>query len=231
MFYYIYKITNITNQKYYIGAHKTTNIEDNYFGSGVGLKRAIKKYGKENFTKEIICFCEDENDMYFREKELVILNENSYNMTKGGKGGFSHIDSSGDNNIMRKSKEAREKVSIAIKKIRNDPSRKEQLDSISKKNLEKAVLKNTGKKRPEHSSLMKQKGQLKEKWANDKENMRDKLSSYFEVLSPDNMKYITNRLADFCKEHNLSYSTLWTTSKTNRTPKKGRSKGWICKKI
>lgn len=231
MFYYIYKITNNTNQKYYIGAHKTSNMEDNYFGSGVGLKRAIEKYGKENFTKEIICFCKDENDMYFREKELVTLNETSYNMTKGGKGGFSHIDSSGDNNVMRKSKEAREKVSIAMKKIRNDLSRKEQFDSISKKNLEKAVLKNTGKKRPDHSSLMKQKGQLKEKWATDKENMRDMLSSYFEVLSPDSIKYTTNRLEDFCKEHNLSYTTLWATSRTNRTPKKGRSKGWICKKI
>jgi hypothetical protein len=231
MFYYIYKITNITNQKYYIGAHKTSNMEDNYFGSGVGLKRAIEKYGKKNFTKEIICFCKDENDMYFQEKELVTLNENSYNMTKGGKGGFSHIDNSGDNNVMRKSYEARQKVSIAMKRIRNDPFKKEQFDSISKKNLEKAVLKNTGKKKPDHSSLMKQKGQLKEKWATDKENMRDILSSYFEVLSPDNIKYITNRLQDFCKEHNLSYTTLWKTSKTNRTPKKGRSKGWICKKI
>ena len=151
MFYYIYKITNIINQKYYIGAHKTSNIKDNYFGSGVGLKRAIKKYGKENFIKEIICFCEDENDMYSREKEIVTLNENSYNMTNGGKGGFSHIDGSGDNNVMRKSQEARKKVSIAMKRIRNDPLKKEQFDSISKKNLEKAILKNTGKKRPDIS--------------------------------------------------------------------------------
>jgi hypothetical protein len=231
MFYYIYKITNNANQKYYIGAHKTTNINDNYFGSGVALKRAIEKYGKENFTKEIICFCKTENDMYIKEKELVILNENSYNMTRESHGGFSHIDIFGDNNIMRKSKEAREKVSIKMKQIRNDPFKKNYLNSISKRNLEKAILKNTGKKRPEHSILMKQKGQLKEKWDKDKENMRNKLSSYFEVTSPDNIKYITNRLEDFCKENNLSYTTLWKTSKTNISPKKGKSKGWICKKI
>ena len=45
----IYKVTNLLNNKYYIGMHRTTNPNDGYLGSGVAIKKAIKKYGKEAF--------------------------------------------------------------------------------------------------------------------------------------------------------------------------------------
>jgi hypothetical protein len=53
MFYYIYKITNNTNQKYYIGMHKTSNLEDGYMGSGKLIKRAIQKHGQNGYLSEI----------------------------------------------------------------------------------------------------------------------------------------------------------------------------------
>jgi hypothetical protein len=93
MFYTIYKITNKINQKYYIGMHQTENVNDDYMGSGKLIKKAIKKYGIDNFTKEIIHIFDNEEDMKNKEKELVVINEMSYNLCEGGKGGFGYINS------------------------------------------------------------------------------------------------------------------------------------------
>ena len=92
MFYTIYKVLNKLSGKHYIGMHKTKNLNDGYMGSGKLIKRAIAKHGIENFTKEILYTYDNEQDMKNKERELVIVSEETYNLCEGGKGGFGYIN-------------------------------------------------------------------------------------------------------------------------------------------
>lgn len=92
MKYFIYKITNLINGKFYIGVHKTINWDDGYMGSGFYIQRAIKKYGVENFKKEVLCSCNSEKEMYNLEKlivnEKLVRSKKCYNLKMGGRGGW-----------------------------------------------------------------------------------------------------------------------------------------------
>ncbi len=96
MFYTVYKITNLINSKIYIGVHKTDNLSDRYMGSGNNIRRAIKKYGKENFKKEYLAIFENEIDMFKMESILVndefIKNKYSYNIKNGGLGSWKYVN-------------------------------------------------------------------------------------------------------------------------------------------
>ena len=71
MYYLIYKITNKLNNKIYIGAHKTKNKEDDYFGSGLLLERAVDKHSQQNFVKEILFELPTKEEMWQKEAEIV----------------------------------------------------------------------------------------------------------------------------------------------------------------
>lgn len=89
-YYTVYKITNLVNNKYYIGIHYTDDLLDNYMGSGVRLKESIKKYGVTNFEKKYIEIFDNPEDMVSLEEQLVTYKEvndrNCYNLVQGGKG-------------------------------------------------------------------------------------------------------------------------------------------------
>jgi len=87
----IYKTTNLINGKIYVGKH--TMDRDDYLGSGNLLKRAVKKYGSENFVRETLENCGDnlellnEREKYWIEKLNSTNLEIGYNIANGSVGG------------------------------------------------------------------------------------------------------------------------------------------------
>lgn len=92
MFYTVYKITNEIDGKIYIGAHKTSKLDDGYMGSGKYLKNAMNKHGEENFTKEILGTFDSKDQMFNEEVHLISKLNPDYNIQPGGEGGWDHIN-------------------------------------------------------------------------------------------------------------------------------------------
>lgn len=122
----IYLTTNLVNGKKYVG--RDANDRNWYLGSGVFLRQAIKKYGAENFKKEVLEVCESKLHMIEREKwwikHLNAVNDpNFYNMSykSGGMGiGDKHKETtkqkiSSSCKGLKLTIEQRQKLAIAAK--------------------------------------------------------------------------------------------------------------------
>ena len=84
----IYKTTNLINGKFYIGQDSGNNPK--YIGSGLLLTKAIKKYGRENFKKEVLEFCTNKEELNNKEKfwiSFLSATTIGYNIAEGGAGG------------------------------------------------------------------------------------------------------------------------------------------------
>jgi len=92
-YHIIYQTVNLVNDKIYIGAHSTDDPNDDYYGSGTNITRAIEKYGKHSFRKDILYIFETPEEMFLKEKEIVTLDfiqkSNVYNIVEGGYGGYN----------------------------------------------------------------------------------------------------------------------------------------------
>ena len=69
-YHYFYKITNTINNHFYYGVHNTDDLNDGYMGSGVRLHKAYKKYGVENFKKEILKFFDSAEEAFDYEESV-----------------------------------------------------------------------------------------------------------------------------------------------------------------
>ena len=167
----IYKTTNLINGKFYVGQDSNNNPE--YYGSGNLLKKAIKKYGKENFIKETLEDCSTEEELNEREKYWIKetrAQELGYNIAEGGQGGNTYTE------------ETRQRISKQFKGRRVDPKTIEK----AKKTREKRKQENPDayKMSEEHRKLMSEvhKGKVHpEEWRERQSEFMKNFSNY----SPD----------------------------------------------
>lgn len=164
----IYKTTNLINNKIYVGKRQISQskfIESNYLGSGSYIKKAINKYGKQNFIREILEVCKDKEHLKEREKfwikELNSRCHNGYNITEGGEDSdtLSHHPNkieigkkiSKIHKNKKQSKNHINKKNIALKKyFKNNPGVHSGKNNPmygkhhSKESIEKIINKNSG---------------------------------------------------------------------------------------
>jgi hypothetical protein len=105
----IYKITNLLNSKIYIG--KDVSSDPKYYGSGVIINNAIKKYGIENFLKEVIDTATSKKELSEKEKYWIshynsTNREIGYNISNGGDGGDTISNNPNRDSINRKVSES-----------------------------------------------------------------------------------------------------------------------------
>lgn len=110
----IYKTVNLLDGKVYIGKNSTSNV--NYLGSGRYFKNAIKKYGKENFKKEILEVCLtkeqlDEREIYWIHFYNSQNPDIGYNIQPGGEGGDTY-----SNLPFEQLEQIKHKISVGVKK-------------------------------------------------------------------------------------------------------------------
>lgn len=89
--YIVYITTNLINYKKYIGSHVCKDLNDGYLGSGTSLIQAFKKYGKQNFKREILAIVDcpkimKELEEYYIDYYNAFTSKLFYNRNRKGVG-------------------------------------------------------------------------------------------------------------------------------------------------
>jgi hypothetical protein len=209
----IYKTTNLINDKIYVG--QSCNNNSNYYGSGKYILNALKKYGKENFKKEILIVCKNKHELNWSERYCIVWQgsrdyNGGYNLTDGGNGvsgfkawnkGKKGLTTSWNKGL---NKEIDSRIYKAAKKCKISHTGLKQNKETCEKRSKSMIGKNIGKI---HS--IKQ-----------NKECADKHRKTYICIDPNNNKFETNNLKQFCENNNISYRCMLEYHKT---------KGWICK--
>ena len=219
----IYKITNMVNGKVYIGQTVQTliarwkqHIKEMEHGSNYIFHNALRKYGPASFEKTLLCFCESIEELNAKEREYCTLynamSPHGYNLRAGnGKGATSE--------------ELKEKIRAGLKG-----------KAVYQEAVRASVAVRTGKAlTPEHKAKISagNKGQRKGEplpeatmraaWSPEsRRKMVAKLAGIFFFLSPMRKQVLVINLNQFCRDHNLEQSGMWSIS----AGKSNEYKGW-----
>ena len=244
----VYKTTNLINGKEYVGSHYTNNINDGYLGSGILLVRSVKKYGKNNFKKDILEYCDD--IISARKLEKYYINEhntlvpNGYNISPvggiiSGHSAFSGktyeeiygLEKSNQLKILRKKNFEKNSPTVGKFGIDNpnfgskrSEETKQKMSETSKgkpkSDIHKKSLSKAWKKRKIEYPVSDETKRKMSESSKGKINIKT-----YKVTDPNGVEYITtNGLTKFCEEHNLSVKLMNKVSMGERN----HHKNWKC---
>ena len=228
----IYKYKNNINGKIYIGQtcnftkrkkqhlRSSVNIYDDFL-----IHKAIRKYGIENFSIDVLEYCDskeslNDREMFYIELYKSFVKENGYNLTMGGNGTLGR----------RHTKEFIE--NLRNKMIGNEYTKGRKLSDEHKEKLSKAILgkkcPDRGRKKTEEEKIrMSEKMKLRiltkehiEKLRKNNYDSRDRAIYKFKNINTSETIEISPY--DFSKQYNVDRSDV---SKL-KNKKKTITKGW-----
>jgi hypothetical protein len=202
----LYRTENVLNGKYYVGMHTSRKIDDGYLGSGKILLSALKKHGRESFTRTILAECESRAELAALEKQVVnaemIADPLNMNLKLGGEGGGCIGSGCGRKKGSTHTPEARLKISAAGRGRKMAPLSNERKRAIGDQHR---GLKHT----PEAKAMIGLKSSISkaEEWK----------------VQIGNRDLVVSNLKRFCKDKDLKYTTLLLAAAKGRPTRCGVS--------
>jgi group I intron endonuclease len=218
-FGFIYITTNHVNGKRYIGQCSYQKPRwKTYLGSGIFLKKAIKKYGKENFSREIICdaFSREalsELELHFIKEYDAVDDQNFYNIADGGystRGFLGKTHSESYKEKMREFSAQRPVTDKMRENARNLCKNMIRTESHSKASRENALKMGLSNKGRIHSQ------EAKEKMSASRLGINNSRAKIWTLEDENGSTFILESLKQWCKERNLNNGMLANTLKSKR---------------
>lgn len=218
----VYRIINIINNKCYIG--QTNNIKrrvrkhknDSRIYNTI-LYRSIRKYGIDSFRVDVLCICDDKQELdemefhYIRQYKSRQF-EVGYNLTDGGEGTNGYITTD----------EHKENISKALKGVVHSNEHNKKISTTKKENYVKENHPNFGKHLPEEVRKSISDGK---KGKHISEETKKKISDYnmyvkdraqYIIIEPNGNIITTSYVVDYCKDNGLVYSCMMKVSRGER---------------
>ena len=194
----IYKVTNIINQKVYIGQtvqtlhkrrirHESGSRKRNTL---IHFHRALKKHSFEKFKWEVLEYCHDKTELDDLEYHYILQfnsYKNGYNQTFGGEGSCGRVCTESTKKRISKGKTG--------------------IPLSEKHKVKLSIIRSGAKKSVDHVNKVAE--------AN---------SKFWKITYPNGKKEIIRNLSSFCREYNLSDRGMWLVANKYRT----HHKGFIC---
>ena len=143
---YVYLTVNKVNNKGYVGQHKGM-FDRYYYGSGKMFLRAFRKYGVNNFDRQILVFCNSQDELDIEEIYHIAIYRklypyDLYNITDGGNG-------------LNGYKQTQKQIDAFVNRAKENPPRKGVKLSEDQIRRQRESLKNFYKNNPEAKENMR----------------------------------------------------------------------------
>ena len=229
----IYKITNLVNNKCYIGKASNNIIPiHRHFSNAINgkpyiLSRAIRKYGFNSFYSIIIEYCSDRDSNYLEKYYIKVYDSfnSGYNMTLGGDGGNT-LTSKSASEIREIRVKQSESISLSQTGISRTEKAKKALSKAQsalwkrpyyKNSQIKAITKSIEVRKLENPCIFKE---IAQKGIETKIT-KNIFGKQYVITTPGGDFITVKNLKQFCRANNLHPGNMVQVAKGNRKYCKG----------